>query len=220
MELQKTITVGIVEDHKLLREIVGSLLHEAGIEVSISCSDPNEFMERVRISPPEVALVDLTLESPDGFTRYDGLDVVRALSAQHPAVRTLVLSARRGPDVVKRTMDSGAWGFLDKVVASDGGVITSIRSVAAGQKVVATPTVEQISTRPAPSKSNRLGAAGVTPREREVLAEIGVAADNRSIAARLGISERTVKAHVTALYTKLGCENRVELAIIARELGA
>lgn len=218
------IRVAILEDQRVLRDSLAEVLEETGIRVVVSSGDPELFFARLEAERPSVAIVDLTLESEDGLTVADGLQVIEEVQRWHPEVRTLVLSASRDPEVVERCIALGAAGYLHKLTADCTAVIEAVKAAARGERMIpfnfmrrAAPETDATMARDSHGPRNLLST--LTAREREVLAYVAGGADNLKIATHLLITERTVKAHVSSLYRKLGPENRAQLALLARQLG-
>ena len=187
------------------------------MEVVARCSTVEEFLARTQQRPPDVALVDLRLEI--GTEQVDsGFRAVELLHDFHPSVRSLVLSANRDADTAERCFRAGASGYLCKMNVSCSTVVEAVSRVARGERLVPPELF------PSPSAQSAESAGGgvlgrLTPREREVLGFIASGADNLKIAACLNITERTVKAHITNIYRKLGPENRTQMAVLACQLG-
>ncbi|MFN7131082.1 MAG: DNA-binding response regulator, partial [Myxococcales bacterium] len=132
------------------------------------------------------------------------------------------LAGNDAPDIVMRAFQSGGSGYLTKGVASARMLAESVRAVARGEPILpaslAGPVVEALRTGK-PVNNAASGLAALSPREREVLTLVAEGADNLKIAAMLNVSERTVKAHVTAILRKLNVENRTHAALLAWEAG-
>lgn len=201
----------IVDDHRIIRENLVGLLTRAGIEPLVEFADGGPAVDYAQRHQVRVAIVDLKL--PGSMT---GLELVRRLRAQPVAPQVLVLSADSSPVAVEQAYRAGAIGYLAKTHAGGDLIVSAVHSVGRGERFEVVGPPEESGPE---SESAILDDAGVSPREREVLAFIGTAADNLQIAAFLGITERTVKAHVAALYRKLLKTNRTELAMVARDLG-
>jgi len=213
----RTIRVGILEDQQVFMESMSALLEGAGMEVVVRCSTVEEFLARTQQRPPDVALVDLRLET--GTEQVDsGFRAVEMLHDFHPGVRSLVLSANRETDVAERCFRAGASGYLCKMNVSCATVVEAVTRVARGERLLPPELFAS------PLAQGAEGAGGgvlgrLTPREREVLGFIASGADNLKIAACLNITERTVKAHITSIYRKLDVENRTQMAMLACKLG-
>ena len=205
--------VAILEDHKFVREVLEQSLRTHGFDVVLVESRAAPFLARLPHATPDVAIVDLGLDGPE-----DGLEVVREVRTSHPSTRTLVLTGSRDPDIAERCLQEGASGFLDKLSAGGDLVVTAVTRVAGGERFLPAEDTSDL-FRPRERSRSELVLGRLTAREREVLAYLATGADNLKIASHLGITERTVKAHVSSLYRKLECENRTSLALKARQLG-
>jgi len=214
------VTVAILDDHRLIRDALRDLLEKAGIEVVATAGDVETFLGRIASAAPTVVLVDLMLEDSGGLNLEGGLNALRELRKYHEYTRPIVVSSVQDPAVVQQCMDEGAWAYLDKHSIDPGAVLAMVQSVARGERAV---SLGDLRGRPAPTApvegtGNSL-LNSLTMREREVLSYVAGGADNLKIASMLDITERTVKAHISALYRKLGSENRTQLALLARQLG-
>ncbi|MFL5319657.1 MAG: response regulator transcription factor [Myxococcaceae bacterium] len=207
------IRVAIIEDHPFMREALVQLLDSSGTRVVSQHDDASNFLGSLESAPADVAIVDLTLRGGDG------LSVVSALQQFHPEVRSLVYTASVDPGIAEQCFRAGARGFLHKSSVAGNTIIQAVQAVAQGQNVFPTDFVASMfeSSAQRPQAANKL--RDLSAREREILAHIGEGADNLKIASMLGISERTVKAHVSNLYRKLAQENRTQMALLARQLG-
>ncbi|WNG54373.1 response regulator transcription factor [Archangium gephyra] len=211
------IRIGILEDQQVFRESLITLFQGAGMEVVTQGREVEGFLTQVREVKPDVVVVDIRLERPDSPEVGDGVKVVEALREQQPQTRALVLSSFRELPVMERCFKAGAAGFLSKLTVTSAELVTAVEQVARGEWVIPadfmSPTQSVHTGRPA-TPVDRL-----TLREREVLGLVASGADNLQISVRLGITERTVKAHVSNLYRKLGVQNRVEMAMMAYQTG-
>lgn len=218
MEPNPRIRVGILEDQQIFLESLVSVLESSGIEVVARCSTVEQFLSQTRQQPPDVALVDLRLEHGDGQQFADGCRAVELLHDFHPNVRTLVLSANRNAAEVERCFRAGAAGYLCKQNVGCAELLEAVARVARGERLVP----PELFPHPSVAEENaasRTVLHQLTAREREVLGFIASGADNLKIAVCLGITERTVKAHITSIYRKLDVENRTQMAMLACQLG-
>jgi two-component system, NarL family, nitrate/nitrite response regulator NarL len=218
MEPGNPIRVGILEDQQLFLESLVAVLEKSGIEVVARSSTVEDFLSCTRQRPPDVALVDLRLEHQDSHEVSSGCRAVELLHDFHPQVRPLVLSANRDPAEVERCFRAGAVGYLCKQNVSCAALLEAVERVARGERLVPPELF------PSPGVGEDLSPARgalqrLTSREREVLGYIASGADNLKIAVCLGITERTVKAHITSIYRKLDVENRTQMAMLACQLG-
>jgi len=203
-----------------MRDSLADLLERHGFKVVATAGDPDLFLQRIGGVNPQVVIVDLALDTPNGTDPVGGLSVLRELRQYHPDVRPIVLSATREQPIIDRCLQEGAWAFLDKGGTGLDMMVQTVDAISSGERMVSLPLLQ--STLRADNQSTGTGSSlmsSLTVREREVLSYVAAGADNLKIASHLKISERTVKAHVSSLYKKLGPENRAQLALLARQLG-
>jgi two-component system nitrate/nitrite response regulator NarL len=215
LPLPGTIRVAVLEDHRLVRESIQSMLTAAGMEVPICTGDAQVFLSALSEARVHVALVDLTLDSADGLSGHEVLDLLRE---GYPDLLAVVLSATSSPEAVERCFHQGVRAYLLKLTATSSALVETLLHVAQGERIfpadlLATGLPRGEEPRP------RSVLDSLTPREREVLAYIASGANNATIGVALQITERTVKAHVSSLYAKLRQDNRAQLALLARKLG-
>ncbi len=204
--MTRPISVLIVDDHPVVRRGLRVLLEvQDGIEVAGEAGDGAAALALADEYAPDVILLDLKLPG------MDGISVLGELKARDSAARVLVLTSATEPAAASLAMRSGAAGVLYKDVDPDA-LVRAIRSVHDGNLLLA-PEAASAMVRGA-----GLAAAGLdalTGREREVLAEIAKGRSNREIARALGVSEKTVKAHVSSVLAKLGVQDRTQAALMA-----
>ncbi len=201
--------IAILEDHALLRSSLAAILSEAGFTVVCNCAEPEEFLRGVANEHPAVAIIDLGLHGKSGECPDEGLATLRELRRRDPLVSALVFSGCTLPSIVEECFREGAAGYLEKLTSSSTDVIEAVSALLEGRQIPAAKAIT-----PSPSRSEGPGPlARLSAREREVLEFVSSGLDNLKIAALLGIAERTVKAHVSALYRKLEAENRTQLAL-------
>lgn len=217
------IRVALLEDQQVFRESLVLVLENAGMEVVARCSQTPPFLARVRERSPHVAVLDLRLDPGERDGADTGLTALRCLHDFYPAVKPLVLSSHHEPEVVERCLHAGAAGYLWKHNVGCAEVVEAVTRVARGERLMPSGLAWAPSPQGLPPREE-VAFGGVelgllTPREREVLGYVAAGADNLKIAACLDITERTVKAHITSIYKKLGSENRTQLAVLACQLG-
>ncbi|NVJ00208.1 response regulator transcription factor [Myxococcus sp. AM009] len=208
------IRVAILEDQQVFREALVAVLEGAGMDVVAGFAEPAPFFARVRETLPHVALVDLRLELPEWEAPTSGMSALRCLHDFFPAVKPLVLSGHREAELVEQCLQAGAAGYLWKQNVGCAEVVEAVERVVRGERLLPAGLSWPVSESPPQGELGRL-----TPREREVLGYIAAGADNLRIAACLGITERTVKAHITSIYKKVGAESRTQLAVLGCQLG-
>ncbi|HEX9986844.1 MAG TPA: response regulator transcription factor [Thermoanaerobaculia bacterium] len=190
----------IVDDHPIVREgLVAALERREGFVIAGAFGSAEEALDAASRLQPDVVLLDLELPG------MSGVDAVARF-----AVPVVVLTAYASDEQIDRALQNGARGYLLKGAAVDD-IERAIRSVARGELWLDPRIASRVV---AISNAPRL-----SPREREVLALVTRGQANKEIAAALGITERTVKFHVTAILNKLGAENRAQAVALAKERG-
>jgi DNA-binding NarL/FixJ family response regulator len=206
------ITVLIADDHPVVRQGL-AVLFEVQDDIALvgQASDGAEAISLTRELAPDVLLLDLILPG------VDGLGVLAQLRADDSRTRVLVLTSAGGSDRPALALQAGAAGFLYKDVDPDA-LVRAIRSVHDGHTVLAPGAAGLVAARPG---RDVRGVGALTSREREVFALLADGQSNRAIARSLGVSEKTVKTHVSAVLAKLGVADRTQAALLAlRESGA
>ncbi|WP_229076274.1 response regulator transcription factor [Actinoplanes sp. DH11] len=206
----------IAEDAVLFRAGVVRVLTDAGCTVVAEAGDAPTLLAAAARHPADVAIVDIRM--PPTHT-IEGLDAARALRAEHPGLGVLILSAYLEPHYAMTLLEHGvrAAGYLLKDRVTDlEEFVAAVRRVAAGGLVIDPSVVAQLLGR----RRRRDPLAGLTGRERDVLALMAEGRSNQAVAARLHLSPKTVEAHVRSLFGKLGLEetaddNRRVLAVLA-----
>jgi two-component system, NarL family, response regulator DesR len=199
-----TIRVLVAEDQAMVRGALEALLAlEGDIEVVAQAARGDEVLPAALAAQPDVALLDI--EMPGG----DGLTAAEELRDQLPACRVIILTTFGRTGYLRRAMEGGAAGFLLKD-APAAELATAIRRVVRGERVV-DPAL-------AVSTLGELDSP-LTDRERDVLAASVDGATIRDVAAKLFLSEGTVRNYVSTAIQKLGARNRIQAARLAQEKG-
>jgi DNA-binding NarL/FixJ family response regulator len=204
----RPISVLIVDDHPVVRRGLRVLLEvQDGIEVAGEAGDGATALALAAEHAPDVILLDLKLPG------LDGIAVLGELRARASAARVLVLTSATDPASASLAVRSGAAGVLYKDVDPDA-LVRAIRSVHDGHLLLA-PEAAGSLVRSAGYQGPGAALDTLTSREREVLAELTKGQSNREIARALRVSEKTVKAHVSAVLAKLGVQDRTQAALLA-----
>jgi len=211
------IRVLIADDQALVRGGFHSILAgQEDIEVVGETADGNETVELVERLQPDVVLMDIRMPG------IDGLEATRRIVARGIATRVLVLTTFDVDDYVYEAMKAGASGFLLKT-APPRQLADAVRTVTAGDALLAPSItrrlVEQFVRRPPPGTSVPRGVEELTDRELDVLKLLARAMSNAEIAAKLVVSEATVKSHVNRILTKLNLRDRAQAIVLAYETG-
>ena len=209
------IRVMIVDDHPVVRNgLIGMFDGEAGFEVVGDAGDGAEAVRRARALAPDVILMDLRMPEMDGVT------AISALAAAGSSARVLVLTTYDTDSDVLSAIEAGATGYLLKD-APPAELFRAVRSAASGEAVlspsVATRVVGQM--RGAGGSVSSPAGEPISARELEVLELVARGASNRDAAARLFISEATVKTHLMHIYSKLGVNDRAAAVAEAFDRG-
>ena len=196
------IRVALADDHHLVREGLRLVLAGAdGIEVVGEAATQAEVFDLVATARPDVLLFDLTF--PEG----DGLPVLRALRARHPASKVLVLTMHRGSETVRQALLAGASGYLVKG-AHSGELLEAIRAVDRGERYLHSSVTGAI----VDDSMRWLQADGrMSVREREILSLIASGHSPLEVGRMLGISVFTVRRHIANLSAKLGLHGTTAL---------
>lgn len=211
------IRVVIADDEPLIRAGIRMILtSDRAIEVVAEAANGREAVDLARVHAPDVVLLDLQMPVMDGLTALTELG--RAV----PAARVIVLTTFGERENVLRALESGGAGFLLKDSAP-AELIRAVRAAAAGDAYLSPGAtrhvVEQLTSGRAPARAEeaRRLVAALSARERDVLALLGEGLSNADAGKRLHMSEATVKTYVSRILAKLGCDNRVQAALLARD---
>jgi DNA-binding NarL/FixJ family response regulator len=204
--------LAIADDHPLfrgaLREAVSGLFEHVDIAEAGSFDEISNLLERG--SELDLILLDLAMPGVRGFS---GLMYLRA---QYPSVPVVVVSANDDPAVIRRCMDFGASGFIPKTLGIEP-IRDAIARVLNGG-VWTPPDVDLNATADAETAALMARLTALTPQQVRVLMMLSEGLLNKQIAYELGVSEATVKAHVSAILQKLGVESRTQAVIAASKI--
>ncbi|WP_203961200.1 response regulator [Actinocatenispora thailandica] len=209
------IRVLIAEDQPTVRAGLAMILAaEPGLAVVGTAGDGAEAIARARELRPDVTVMDIRMPG------VDGIEATRVLTAER-LTEVLVLTTFDTDRLVFGALRAGAAGYLLKDTDPQR-LVDAVRVVAAGDGMVAPGVTRRLiaafAARPYPPAAPP-GLDELTPRERQVLVQLGHGASNAELAAALGIAEPTAKTHVHRVLAKLSLGNRAQAAILARELG-
>jgi DNA-binding NarL/FixJ family response regulator len=216
------VKILVVDDHPLVRDAMASILQ--GLSSSLRVLQAADCATALRLARAhrdlDLVLLDLNLPGSRGF---DALDRIRR---EHPALPVVILSMFRDRQTVLEAIQRGAMGFIPKA-ASREVILKSARQILAGGVYVPPEAVTGASAAGgdaqefvAPGRGSRsLADLRLTPRQGQVLALIMRGKSNKEICQTLGLAERTVKVHVTAVLTALKVSSRTQAVIAARQLG-
>ena len=208
--------VVVADDQHLVRSGLEMVLGARGCDVVGLAADGREAVEIVARLEPEVVLMDIRMPV------LDGIAATEQIVASGSPTRVLVLTTYDLDSYVYRALRAGAAGFLLKATPPDR-LVEGIRTVAAGDALLAPSLtrklIEEHVRRPPPTNGVPPLLRDLTERELEVFELIAAGLPNNDIAARLVVSEATVKTHVNRIMAKLGGRTRAQLVVLAYESG-
>jgi len=217
MGVEDTIRVLIADDHLIVRQGLRLILEtEPGFVLVGEASDGAEAVALCAQHQPDVVLMDLRMPV------MDGLAAIERLRHDMPQVAIVILTTFNEDDLMRRGLQAGARGYLLKDT-DRRTLFNTIRAASRGETLLSPELVQQLLTQPErptakPTSAQPVGPA-LTERELEVLRLAGRGERSKEIAVRLGISERTVKAHLGNIYNKLGVDSRAAAVAVAARRG-
>jgi DNA-binding NarL/FixJ family response regulator len=195
----------LVDDHFVVRSgLAASLGLEDDLSVVAEAADANEALVQFAAKSPDVVIMDLQLGSSSG------LDATARLCKEYPTARVLIFSSFARDEDVYRAIRAGALGYLQKAAPRED-LLLAVRSVAQGKRFLPPDIAQRL--------AERLGRPEPSARELEVLALIAKGRSNKEIAAALGVSDETVKTHVSNIMQKLHAQDRAHAVTEAIRLG-
>jgi DNA-binding NarL/FixJ family response regulator len=202
------IRVVLVDDHAVMRAGLAQFLAGSGdIEVVGSAGEGAEALRVLRATRPDVVLMDLQMPG------VDGVAATRAIREEMPGTDVLVLTSFSDNERIIGALDAGALGYLLKDADPDD-VLAGIRAVHRGES-----PIHPKAARALLGQRSEPARPALTARESEVLGLLREGMSNREIARALGITERTVKAHLTSAFARIGVQDRVQAALWAERNG-
>lgn len=208
------IRVLIVDDHLVVREGLQLILGlEGDIVVVGEAADGATAVRLAGELQPDVALMDLRMPG------MDGLEAIGHIRAQWPEIAIIILTTYNEDELLRQGLQAGARSFLLKDTDRET-LFRTIRAAARGETLLQ-PEILQRALQPPPAKREATAVADDTLTEREMMVLTAVTRGdrNKEIAQQLGVAERTVKAHLTNIYNKLGVESRAEATAVALQRG-
>jgi DNA-binding NarL/FixJ family response regulator len=210
----------IVDDHALVRRGMTYVVKEGFPDADVvEAEGANAALDLMRSKAADLALVDVRM--PD----LDGLELLRAMKLEWPDVPVIMLSTYENAPYVKRALADGAAGYLLKdATPEDLGQAINV-AISGGGNVLSPRVIQNLfedvesSGGPNGHTKSRRTEYNLTQREHDILALLSEGRSNRSIAQNLYLSEKTVKAHLAAIFRKLGVTNRTQAAMMAVQLG-
>jgi two-component system, NarL family, response regulator YdfI len=213
--MSDTIRLLVADDHLIIRQGLRLILEtEAGFDLVGEASDGAEALTLCADLKPDVVLMDLRMPGMDGLTAIEHLRV------EQPRVAVVILTTFNEDDLMVRGLQAGAKGYLLKDTSREA-LFEAIRAAARGETLLKPEIMAKLMARmESPgTPASSTGESGLTERELEVLRAVARGERSKEIALRLGISERTVKAHLASIYNRLGVDSRAAAIAVAAQKG-
>ena len=207
------IRVMITDDHLIVREGLRLILETAeGVNIVGEASDGAECLQLISECKPDVILMDLQMP------RMDGITAIGHLRREHPDIAIVILTTFNEDDLMMRGLQAGARGYLLKDTNREN-LLDTIQAAAKGETLLKPEILARVlSAKPALNPSVQTDSL-LTERELEVLQAAARGERNKEIAYKLGITERTVKAHLASIYQKFNVDSRAAAVAIAAQKG-
>jgi two-component system NarL family response regulator len=199
------LAIMLVDDHYLVRVGLASIIAlERDMAICAEASTGEQALALYRAERPDVTLMDLRLPG------LSGTEATARIRGEFPEARIIVLSTYAGDEEIHSALQAGAMAYLLKTVQRQE-LVETIRKVASGQRYIPPEVAARL--------AERLPRSQLSPRELEVLRLIALGRRNKEIAVSLGLSEGTVKVHVSTILCKLGACDRTEAVTTALQRG-
>ena len=220
-EAPTIIRVLIADDHALVRSGLRSILEaEPNFNVVGEASDGHQALAMTQELLPDIVLMDIKMGD------WDGVTATRRVRNSVPSARVIILTNHDEDELVFSSIRAGASGYLLKEVTGTQ-LANAIRTVADGYSLIYPSVAKRVldefgqlrSSGAARPADDEQGYRDLTPRERDVLGQVANGLSNKEIGGQLGISERTVKTHITNIFSKLELSDRTQAALYAHKRG-
>lgn len=207
------IKILIADDHLIIRQGLRLILEtENDFELVGEASDGNEALTLCKKLKPDVVLMDLRMPNMDGLTAIERLRV------DQPNIAVVILTTFNEDELMLRGLQAGAHGYLLKDTDRNT-LFDTIRAAARGETLLKPEIMARVLSQANTPKKESNEPVNLTDRELEVLISVARGERSKEIAVQLGISERTVKAHLASIYNKLGVDSRAAAIAVAAQSG-
>jgi DNA-binding NarL/FixJ family response regulator len=216
--MNANLNILIADDHDLVREGLKHTLGGLPNTTSFIEAGSADEVRQALVDLPPVSLVILDLHMPGA----NGLELLTTICNEYPDIPVVILSAVEEPQVMQRTIDRGAAGFIPKSAANEV-LVSALQLVLAGGVYIPNEILNRknVDTESAyGTAGNMLESPKLTDRQMDVLHLLSNGESNKVIARKLGISEHTIKIHISAIFKALGVNNRTAAAIAYRDMGS
>jgi two-component system, NarL family, response regulator len=205
MESSKKIKVLVVDDHPIMRMGIAAIINGREDMIAVSqAATGEEAVELFDQDRPDVTLMDLRLPG------MSGVDAIRTIRLRHPQACFVVLTTYEGDEDIFQALEAGARAYVIKGMPHEA-LVDAIRKVHAGGRFFPSPVSRAL--------ASRTPNSDLSPREREVLRLLARGESNKMIASHLGISEATVKCHVSVILMRLQVADRTQAVVAALQRG-
>ncbi len=207
------IKILIADDHLIIRQGLRLILEtENDFELIGEASDGNEAVSLCKKLKPDVVLMDLRMPN------MDGLSAIEKLRDEQPQIAVVILTTFNEDELMLRGLQAGARGYLLKDT-DRSTLFNTIRAAARGETLLKPEIMARVLSQKNVTKFESHQSINLTERELEVLTSVARGERSKEIAVQLGISERTVKAHLASIYNKLGVDSRAAAIAVAAQSG-
>jgi DNA-binding NarL/FixJ family response regulator len=205
MSKERKIGILVVDDHPIMRLGVAAIIGaQTDMEVNGQAGTGEEAVRLFKLHPPDVTLMDLRLPG------MSGLEALRQIRQSDPKAKCVVLTTYEGDEDIHQALAAGALGYLIKGMSHET-LVDALRRVHSGSRFLPPPVARSL--------ADRTPNAELSPREREVLSLMVRGKSNKEIAIALGITEATVKCHVSVILLRLEVADRTQAVIAALQRG-
>ena len=211
--MSEPIRILAADDHLIIRQGLRLILEtEDGFEMVGEASDGAEAIRLCADLHPDVVLMDLRMPGMDGLTAIERLHI------EQPGIAVVILTTFNEDDLMMRGLRAGAKGYLLKDTDRET-LFNTIRAAARGETLLKPEIIARVLTQAGGAGAQAASMTDLTERELEVLKAVAQGERSKEIAVRLGISERTVKAHLASIYNRLGVDSRAAAIAVAAQKG-
>ena len=206
--MSASIRILVADDHLIIRQGLRLILEtQAGFELVGEAADGAEAVRLCAELQPDVVLMDLRMPG------MDGLAAIECLRSEQPGIAVVILTTFNEDDLMMRGLRLGAKGYLLKDTDRET-LFNTIRAASRGETLLRPEIMARVL-----AQASASAAADLTDRELEVLRGVAQGERSKEIALRLGITERTVKAHLASIYNRLGVDSRAAAIAVAAQRG-
>lgn len=211
--MSQPIRILVADDHLIIRQGLRLILEtQEGFELVGEAADGAEAVRLCGELNPDVVLMDLRMPGMDGLTAIERLRV------EQPGIAVVILTTFNEDDLMMRGLRAGAKGYLLKDTDRET-LFNTVRAAARGETLLKPEIIARVLTQAGGTGAPAVSATNLTEREMEVLKAVAQGERSKEIAFRLGISERTVKAHLASIYNRLGVDSRAAAIAVAAQKG-